>query len=100
LQTNNSDHLPISLSINWEWTASTPIRKRLWSKTDTVVLRLTVQEGIARGCGAAELRNKNDIDNFVSSIVEAREVNDWKTPHELFVPRNEAKYITSSRVWL
>lgn len=67
----DSDHLPITLAIEWSWQPAIPKRKRLWAKTDITTLQRTVQQHLPGMCDATELENKDDIDEFVSTIVNA-----------------------------
>jgi hypothetical protein len=54
----DSDHLPITLAIDWSWQAAAPMWKRIWVKTDVTKLRRVVQGGISRIHGIAELRDE------------------------------------------
>ena len=67
----DSDHLPIAVVVEWGWKAATPTRKRVWSKTNAKVLRQVVTDRVPPDCDAVELRNEDDIDTLVSSIVNA-----------------------------
>ena len=67
----DSDHLPIATAIDWRWQRATPPRKRLWTKTSTPVLRQVVEDQLPGVPNALELRNKESIDECVSSIINA-----------------------------
>ncbi|OAQ57795.2 reverse transcriptase [Pochonia chlamydosporia 170] len=67
----DSDHLPISVAIEWEWKVATPIRKRLWSKTNIPILRQIVKDSLPQDCNNIALRNEDNIDTLVCSIVGA-----------------------------
>lgn len=67
----DSDHLPITLAIDWSWQAAAPMGKRIWVKTDVTKLRRVVQGRISRIHDIAELRDEESIDDFVSVIVRA-----------------------------
>ena len=67
---HDSDHLPIDLTIDWNWQQAIPIRKRLWAKTDKTILRKTVQEQLQR-CEPVTLDNNSSIDEFVAFILYA-----------------------------
>jgi hypothetical protein len=40
----DSDHLPIATAITWDWQPATPVRKRVWTKTNPARLRQTVKD--------------------------------------------------------
>ena len=67
----DSDHLPISVTIDWGWQPATPTRKRMWTKMDPSILRHVVKEQLSRLDGTAELGNKESIDECVSSVIDA-----------------------------
>ena len=67
----DSDHLPIAVVIDWSWQPATPTRKRMWAKTSLPTLRRVVKEHISRLDEVTELKDKESIDKFVSSIVDA-----------------------------
>lgn len=70
----DSNHLPITLAIEWSWQSAVLTRKRLWAKTDLTTLRRTVQEQLLGICDIVELRDKDSIDRFVSTIINALNV--------------------------
>ena len=65
----DSDHLPIALVISWNWQPAEQKRKRLWSKTNQLVLRQVVQERLARTTEVTELRDRESIEKFVSALI-------------------------------
>jgi hypothetical protein len=67
----DSDHLPIALAVDWSWQPTNPTRKRLWAKTNLAELRKTVKAHLPQSGDTTELRDKDDIDKFVSSIISA-----------------------------
>jgi hypothetical protein len=67
----DSDHLPVALAIDWNWQPAKSKRKRLWSKTNLPILRQVVQERLARTNEATELRDKESIEGFVCTLVQA-----------------------------
>ncbi|RYP01304.1 hypothetical protein DL766_004706 [Monosporascus sp. MC13-8B] len=60
-----------TLAVDWSWQQAAPGRKRLWAKTNVPTLRQTVQNHLPRLEEAAELRDRESIDKFVASIVNA-----------------------------
>ncbi|CRG90417.1 putative RNA-directed DNA polymerase from transposon BS [Talaromyces islandicus] len=66
----DSDHLPIATSIDWNWQPATPCKKRMWSKTNLLILRHTVRDEIAR-IADSELRSKENIDGYTRSIIQS-----------------------------
>ena len=68
----DSDHLPIALTVDWSWQPAAPIRKRLWAKTDSVLLRHTVQQHLGL-CQLGALGSEEGIDSRVSQIIRALE---------------------------
>lgn len=69
---HDSDHLPITLAIDWSWQPAAPTGKRMWAKTDVTKLRRAVQDRLPRTREAAELGDEDSIDNFVSVVVGDR----------------------------
>ncbi|EDN04471.1 predicted protein [Histoplasma mississippiense (nom. inval.)] len=69
----DSDHLPIALVFDWNWQPVNPTRKRLWTKTNLELLRKTVETRLPRPGDTTELKNKDGIDKFVSTIIRALE---------------------------
>jgi ribonuclease HI len=67
----NSDHLPIAVVIDWNWQTATPPRKRLWAKTNQPLLHQTVSNQLPQGPSATELQDKESIDEYVRSIINA-----------------------------
>ncbi|KAF4222379.1 hypothetical protein CNMCM5878_005661 [Aspergillus fumigatiaffinis] len=67
----DSDHLPISLVFDWGWQPANPTRKRLWTKTNVEILRRTAEAHLPRTSSTLELRDKDSIDKFISSIISA-----------------------------
>ncbi|KAF3484268.1 uncharacterized protein GIQ15_03592 [Arthroderma uncinatum] len=77
----DSDHLPITLAIDWNWQLATPTRKCLWAKTNVELLRKTVKRHLPKPCNALELRDEDNIDKLISSIVSALDTGiDASTP--------------------
>jgi ribonuclease HI len=67
----DSDHLPIALVVNWNLQPAEPKRKRLWSKTNLTILRQVTQNHLSRTNDVTELRDRESIDGFVSTLVQA-----------------------------
>ena len=89
----DSDHLLIAVVVEWGWKAATPTRKRLWSKTNVKTLRQVVTDRVPPDCDAVELRNEDDIDTLVSSIVNALDAGiDASTPWSNPSPRSIAGF--------
>jgi hypothetical protein len=89
----DSDHLPISLVFDWRWQPANPTRKRLWTKTNVEILRRTVEAHLPRRSGPLELRDKDSIDKFVSSIISALDAGiEASTPWSNPSPRSIAGY--------
>lgn len=87
----DSDHLPVALTINWEWQPAEPKRKRLWAKTNPLILRRVAQEYLSKTTEATELRDRESIDGFVSSLVHALEAaieasTSWSNPSPRSIP--------------
>lgn len=88
----DSDHLPISLTLNWDWQQPAPTRKRLWSKMDVMSLRKVVQERLPRP-DTVDLETKENVDKFVGLIVEAVQAGiDASTPWSDPSPRSIAGF--------
>ena len=84
----DSDHLPISTALTWDWQAAAPVRKRLWAKTDFSKLRQTVKEGLAGG-SIKDLGGKHDLNERVQFIVKALQAGiDASTPWSNPSPRS------------
>ena len=66
----DSDHLPITLAVDWNFRTAAPTRKRLWAKTDVATLRQIVNDRVPR-CDAVELKDEESIDENVSQLVKA-----------------------------
>jgi ribonuclease HI len=97
----DSDHLPIALAFEWGWKSATPIRKRLWAKTDTIILRQTVKDHLGEN-EAGILSDEQSIDGDVSSIISALEAGIEKStpwsdpsPHSIAGFDQECKDICS-----
>ena len=85
----DSDHLPIAVAIDWSWQPATPSRKRLWAKTNLSLLRQIVQDRLVRVPDATELQDKDHIDEFVRSIINALKAGiDASTPWSKPSPRS------------
>ena len=85
----DSDHLPIAIAIDWSWQPATPSRKRLWTKTNLSLLQQTVKERLPRVPNATELRDKDSIDEYVRSIINALKAGiDASTPWSNPSPRS------------
>jgi hypothetical protein len=67
----NSDHLPIAVAIDWNWQLALPSRKRLCAKTNLSSLRQTVGDRLSRVPNSTELKDKENTDEYVRSIVNA-----------------------------
>lgn len=61
---HDSDHLPIATVLDWNWQLAKPARKRLWSKTDSEVLRKVVEQRL-QSLNVHDLSNTEEIDKFV-----------------------------------
>jgi hypothetical protein len=68
---HNSDHLPIAVVIDWDWQPATPLRKRLWAKTNLPLFRQTVNGQLPQVPRTIELGDKKSIDGYVRSIINA-----------------------------
>ncbi|KAM3547744.1 hypothetical protein ARSEF4850_009829, partial [Beauveria asiatica] len=68
----DSDHLPIGLTINWNWQPAATERKRLWSRTDAKILRQTVLDHLPLHV-SLELEDEESIDAHVTQIISALE---------------------------
>jgi ribonuclease HI len=85
----DSDHLPIAISIDWNWRPAPLRRKRLWTKTNTQLLRQIVKDRIHSIPSAIELKDRDSIDRYVGSIVNAlQEGIDASTPWSDPSPRS------------
>ena len=90
---HDSDHLPISLVIDWSWQRAAPTRKRLWTKTNLPILRQMVKERLPRPDDSTELGDKESIDIYVTSIVNALDAGiDVSTPWSNPSPRSIAGF--------
>ncbi|KAK4075525.1 hypothetical protein Purlil1_12650 [Purpureocillium lilacinum] len=88
-----SDHLPVAVAIEWEWKAASPAKKRLWTKMNIPILRQTVQDRLPRHCETTVLRDRDDIDALVASIINALgEGIDASTPWSSPSPRSIAGF--------
>lgn len=67
----DSDHLPVSTAIAWDWMQATPTKKRVWTKTNWSTLRQTVTARLPRALNVTELGNERDIDRYVGLIINA-----------------------------
>ena len=77
----DSDHLPIGIALEWSSQPSEPPKKRMWSKTDIAMLRRTTKEQIARCLNEIELITENDVDRYVSGLIDTlREAINKSTP--------------------
>ena len=77
----DSDHLPIGITLSWSLQPSEPPKKRMWSKTDTVMLRRTTKERLARYLSEIEPATEGDADKYVSTLIDAlSEAIDASTP--------------------
>ena len=86
----DSDHLPISTSIAWEWHPTAPIRKRQWTKTNVELLQ-TMVKGCLPHVPATELNDRHSIDAYVGSITNALQAGieastPWSKPSPRAVP--------------
>jgi ribonuclease HI len=68
---HDSDHLPIATTIDWSWQPAPLLRKRLWAKTNVLLLRQTVQNRLPQVPNATELQDEGSIDSYVTAIVDA-----------------------------
>lgn len=85
----DSDHLPIDLTIDWNWQPTTPSKKRLWTKTDTAILQQIVKERLPKVPDTTELRGKDGINEYVRSIINALKAGiDASTPWSNPSPRS------------
>jgi hypothetical protein len=87
----DSDHLPIAIAIDWMWQQATPPRKRLWNKRKMPVLRQMVEDRLPGVPNAPQLRNKESIDECVSSIINALKAGieastPWSKPSPRSIP--------------
>ncbi|KAJ6436485.1 hypothetical protein O9K51_10967 [Purpureocillium lavendulum] len=88
-----SDHLPVAVAIEWEWKAASPAKKRLWTKTNIPILRQTVRDRLPQHCETTVLRDRDDIDALVASIINALgEGIDASTPWSSPSPRSIAGF--------
>ena len=77
----DSDHLPISMAIAWDWHPAAPSRKRQWAKTDVSSLQHTVKEKLPRVPDPVELSEEDSIDRYTHSIIGALQAGiDASTP--------------------
>ncbi len=88
---HDSDHLPITIAIDWSRQPASPSRKRLWAKTNLPQLRQVVEERLFWGPNATELTNKKSIDECVSSIIKALNAGidvatPWSNPSPRSIP--------------
>jgi hypothetical protein len=67
----DSDHLPIATAIDWSWHPATPVKRRIWAKTNLCLLRQTVENTLSSVPNATELRDVVSIDGYVQSIINA-----------------------------
>ena len=89
----DSDHLPISVAIDWSWQIAPPTRKRSWIKTDEDILRQTVKEHLPPACNTTGLDDEEAIDGFVTQIIKALEAGiDASTPWANPSPRSIAGF--------
>jgi hypothetical protein len=87
----DSDHLPISMAIAWDWHPAAPSRKRQWAKTDISSLQHTVKEKLPRVPGPVELSEKHSIDRYMHSIIDALQAGidastPWSNPSSRSLP--------------
>jgi hypothetical protein len=87
----DSDHLPISMAIAWDWHPAAPSRKRQWAKTDISSLQHTVKEKLPRVPGPVELSEKHSIDRYTHSIIDALQAGidastPWSNPSSRSLP--------------
>jgi hypothetical protein len=68
---NDSDHLPIEVTAEWNWKPTRRLKKRMWSKTDSGKLRDTVKDTLSRIPDDPDLNNKERIDEYVCAIINA-----------------------------
>jgi ribonuclease HI len=89
----DSDHLPIATAITWDWQPATPIRKRVWTKTNRTQLRQTVKDQLPLKLSASEFEDKGHIDIHVDSIINALHAGiDASTPWSNPSPRSIAGF--------
>lgn len=89
----DSDHLPVNLTIAWRWKPTTPPRKRLWTKTNPVLLRQAVKDRLSQVESVVLLEDTSSIDEFVSSIIDALHAGiDKSTPWSNPSPRSIAGF--------
>jgi len=85
----DSDHLPIATAIAWDWQPATPVKKRVWTKTNLAWLREIVKDQLPPQPKASELGTKGRIDQHVDSIINAlRHGIDASTPWSNPSPRS------------
>lgn len=87
----DSDHLPIAIAIDWNWQSATPTKKRMWTKTNLPVLRQTVQEHLSGLNDTVALKDKDAIDELVSSLAQALDAGieastPWSNPSPRSIP--------------
>jgi hypothetical protein len=86
---HDSDHLPIAIAIDWSWQPAVPIGKRMWAKTNPLVLRQKVKERLPQTPNAMELKDNESIDECVRSIIDALNAGiDASTPWSNPSPRS------------
>ena len=86
----DSDHLPISIWLSWQWNHSTAQRSRKWQSTDTDRLRSAVQRELHRA-EPLDWDTPQALDDQVEHLVHSLTtgVNDstpWKNPSAYSVP--------------
>lgn len=65
----DSDHLPISLHLNWAWRRAKIRKTRRWASTDVDKLRSVVQEEVHR-LQSADLDTPDALDSQVTQLVQ------------------------------
>jgi len=88
---HDSDHLPISIAIDWRWQPAILPKKRLWTKTNLPLLRQTVKDQLRLVPDITELRDNETIDEYVHSIINTLNAGidastPWSNPSPRSVP--------------
>ena len=86
----DSDHLPISIWLNWEWKHATRRRNRRWEATDTDKLRSAVQREIHQA-EPDDWDTPRALDEQVKHLIHAlrvgiNESTPWKNPSAYSIP--------------
>lgn len=86
---SDSDHLPIEITVEWNWKPTPRLKKRMWSKTDVEKLRDVVESTLSQIPDNFDLKDKERIDEYVHAIVNALKKGiDASTPWSNPTPRS------------